>query len=153
LSPRRSLVAGFHFPATGTQTYVGKTRTLSGDVQAIPGGRFCPADLALNESSEPAFSHERSTIMLKRLVIAAGVVSLLSVPALAQQYVPSAGSGNLVQGPGGPPVTANTPAYIGQRNGEAYNYRHSYGAAHCRTVIRHVIRNGERVSVGRRICS
>jgi len=64
--------------------------------------------------------------MLRYVTITAAVVVALAMPALAQRYDPAAGSGNLVQGPGGPPVTPNTPAYVGQRNGEAYNYdRHT----------------------------
>jgi hypothetical protein len=40
----------------------------------------------------------------------AGVgISLVAMPAVAQKYVPENGSGNLVQGPGGPPVTPDTP--------------------------------------------
>jgi hypothetical protein len=64
--------------------------------------------------------------MLRYVTITAAVVVALAMPALAQRYDPAAGSGNLVQGPGGPPVTPNTPAYVGQRNGEAYHYdRHT----------------------------
>ena len=60
--------------------------------------------------------------MLKHITIGIAVLAALATPALAQKYVPEAGSGNLVQGPGGPPVTPDTPAYVGQKNGEAYNY-------------------------------
>ena len=93
--------------------------------------------------------------MRKVIVNGAVVTALIAisfVPAFAQKYDPAAGSGNLVQGPGGPPVTPDTPAYIGQRNGEAYNYRRSYDAAPCRDVIRHEFRNGHRIAVRRTIC-
>jgi hypothetical protein len=64
--------------------------------------------------------------MLKQITIGIAVFAALATPGLAQRYDPGAGSGNLVQGPGGPPVTPNTPAYLGQKNGEAYNYdRHT----------------------------
>lgn len=64
--------------------------------------------------------------MLKKITLGLAVVGLLATPALAQKYVPEAGSGNLVQGPGGAPVTPDTPAYVGQKSGEAYNYdKHS----------------------------
>ncbi len=90
--------------------------------------------------------------MLKSLIIGAAGIVLGAMPAIAQQYVPEAGSGNLVQGPGGRPVTPDTPAYVGQRNGEAYNYHHTYGAANCRMVIRHEWRQGRRTAVHRRVC-
>ncbi len=60
--------------------------------------------------------------MLKRIVIGLMAVGLLAAPALAQRYDPDAGSGNIVQGPGGAPVTASTPPYVGQRSGRAYDY-------------------------------
>jgi hypothetical protein len=60
--------------------------------------------------------------MLKRLMIGLAIAGLSAAPALAQKYVPEAGSGNIVKGPGGGPVTADTPPYVGQRSGEAYNY-------------------------------
>lgn len=63
--------------------------------------------------------------MLKYLTIIAAVVAALATPAVGQKYDPAVGSGNLVQGPGGPPVTASTPAYVGQKSGEAYNYDRS----------------------------
>jgi hypothetical protein len=93
------------------------------------------------------FSVHTGVKMLKPLIIGAIAIVLLvirGIPAAAQKYVPEAGSGNLVQGPGGPPVTPDTPAYIGQRNGEAYNYHYGYGAAHCRIIIRHEWRHGHR---------
>jgi hypothetical protein len=64
--------------------------------------------------------------MLKPLVIGAAALALLSAPALAQRYDPDAGSGNIVQGPGGAPVTADTPPYVGQRSGRAYDYDRPY---------------------------
>ena len=60
--------------------------------------------------------------MLGKIALGVAIVSLFVTPALAQKYVPEAGSGNLVQGPGGAPVTADTLPYVGQRSGEAYNY-------------------------------
>jgi hypothetical protein len=60
--------------------------------------------------------------MLKKIVIGVALAGIFAAPALAQKYVPEAGSGNLVQGPGGAPVTGETPPYVGQRSGEAYNY-------------------------------
>jgi hypothetical protein len=90
--------------------------------------------------------------MQKLLMIGAAGLAFVAMPAFAQQYVPGAGSGNLVQGPGGRPVTADTPAYVGQSNGEAYNYRHTDGAGGCRVVIRHEWRDGHRVTVRRRVC-
>jgi hypothetical protein len=59
--------------------------------------------------------------MLKHITIGFAVLAALATSASAQKYDPAAGSGNLVQSPGGPPVTPNTPAYVGQKNGEAYN--------------------------------
>lgn len=79
--------------------------------------------------------------MLKYLTITAAVVAALTMPAFAQKYVPSAGSGNLVQGPGGPPVTPNTPAYVGQKNGEAYNYGRSTTGQSMGHVVRHTKRH------------
>jgi hypothetical protein len=90
--------------------------------------------------------------MQKLLMIGAAGLAFVAMPGFAQQYVPGAGSGNLVQGPGGAPVTPDTPAYVGQRNGEAYNYRHAYGAARCRVAIRHEWRDGRRVTIHRRDC-
>ena len=90
--------------------------------------------------------------MQKLLTIGAAGLALIAMPAVAQQYVPEAGSGNLVQGPGGPPVTPDTPAYVGQSNGEAYNYRHTDGSGGCRVVIRHEWRDGHRVTVHRKVC-
>ncbi|MGH6740366.1 MAG: hypothetical protein ACREDY_15310 [Bradyrhizobium sp.] len=75
--------------------------------------------------------------MLKHITIGIAVLGALATPALAQQYVPSAGSGNLVQGPGGPPVKPNTPAYVGQKNGEAYNYGRSTTGQGVRHTKRH----------------
>jgi hypothetical protein len=89
--------------------------------------------------------------MLKRFSLVVTSFVILVTPALAQQYVPSAGSGNLVMGPGGRPVTPNTPAYVGQSNGEAYHYR-GYASAGCRVVVRHEWRNGHRVNVRHKIC-
>ncbi len=60
--------------------------------------------------------------MWKQIVIGAAAAGLLAAPALAQRYDPDLGSGNIVQGPGGPPVTADTPPYVGQRSGQAYDY-------------------------------
>jgi hypothetical protein len=60
--------------------------------------------------------------MLKAVVIGLAAIGLLATPALAQRYDPDAGSGNIVQGPGGAPVTADTPPYVGQRSGQAYDY-------------------------------
>ncbi len=68
--------------------------------------------------------------MLKRFVIGLAAVGVLATPALAQKYDPAWGSGNLVQGPGGAPVTADTPPYVGQRSGQAYNYDRSYSRHH-----------------------
>ena len=64
--------------------------------------------------------------MFKQVMIGVTALALLATPALAQRYVPEAGSGNLVHGPGGRPVTASSPPYIGQRSGEAYNYSPRY---------------------------
>ncbi len=64
--------------------------------------------------------------MLKQIAIGLAAIGLLATPVAAQIYDPDAGSGNIVQGPGGAPVTATTPPYIGQRSGEAYNYDWSY---------------------------
>jgi hypothetical protein len=60
--------------------------------------------------------------MLKPVVISLAAIGLLATPAIAQKYDPDAGSGNIVQGPGGAPVTADTPPYVGQRSGQAYDY-------------------------------
>jgi hypothetical protein len=79
--------------------------------------------------------------MLRYLTITAAVVGALAMPALAQRYDPGAGSGNLVMGPGGPPVTPDTPAYVGQTNGEAYNYRRSTTGQRVRHVRRHKTRH------------
>jgi hypothetical protein len=81
--------------------------------------------------------------MLRYLTITAAVIATLATPALAQKYVPEAGSGNLVQGPGGPPVTPNTPAYVGQKNGEAYNYNRSTTGQSVRHIKRHKVRHHE----------
>jgi hypothetical protein len=75
--------------------------------------------------------------MLKHITIGIAVLAALATPALAQQYVPSAGSGNLVQGPGGPPVTPDSRAYVGQKNGEAYNYNRSTTGQSVRHTKRH----------------
>ena len=90
--------------------------------------------------------------MQKLLMIGAAGLAFFAMPAVAQQYVPGAGSGNLVQGPGGAPVTADTPAYVGQSNGEAYNYRHTDGAGRCRVAVRHAWQDGHRVTVRRKVC-
>ncbi len=66
--------------------------------------------------------------MLKQVVIGLATIGFLATPAVAQRYDPDAGSGNLV-GPGGP-VTADTPAYLGQRSGHAYNYGHQRYVKH-----------------------
>jgi hypothetical protein len=90
--------------------------------------------------------------LLLNVAVTIAAFTCAVVPAAAQKYAPEVGSGNLVQGPGGPPVTADTPAYIGQRNGQAYNYRHTYGAARCNILIRHEWRHGHRVAIRRMVC-
>jgi hypothetical protein len=57
--------------------------------------------------------------MLKKFVIGVTIAGMLSAPSFAQKYIPELGSGNQVQGVGGPPVTADTPAYKCP-SGEAY---------------------------------
>ena len=92
--------------------------------------------------------------MLKHLLIGTVAMVLLATaggPALAQKYDPEIGSGNVVKGPGGAPVTPDTAPYVGQRSGEAYNY--DAGGTHCRVVIRHEWRHGRRIAVHRRTCS
>jgi hypothetical protein len=80
--------------------------------------------------------------MVKTIVLGLVAIGLLASPALAQKYVPEAGSGNLVQGPGGAPVTADTPPYVGQRSGEAYNYDRpattGQAVRHPKKKIRHI---------------
>ncbi len=70
--------------------------------------------------------------MLKQVIIGLAAIGLLSTPALAQKYDPDAGSGNIVQGPGGAPVTADSPPYVGQHSGQAYDYGYewSYATGH-----------------------
>ena len=64
--------------------------------------------------------------MLKQAVIGLAAIGLLATPALAQRYDPDVGSGNIVQGPGGAPVTADTPPYVGQQSGQAYDYDYEW---------------------------
>jgi hypothetical protein len=89
--------------------------------------------------------------MLKQVVCATALFGLLSSPSLAQQYVPEAGSGNVVHGPGGRPVSPGEPAYVGQRGG-AYEYGPAYGAVGCRVIIHREWRHGHSVRVKQRVC-
>jgi hypothetical protein len=86
--------------------------------------------------------------MFKQVVIGLAAIGLLAMPAMAQRYDPEAGSGNIVQGPGGAPVTASTPPYVGQRSGLAYDYDWSYTNRykvrhHRRHQKRHIVRDND----------
>lgn len=87
---------------------------------------------------------------MRKIGFGLAVFIAFGTPAFAQYYDPDLGSGNLVHGPGGPPVRPGDPAYIGQHGG-AYDYSFPYGT-HCRTVINHELHDGNRIVVRERRC-
>ncbi len=69
--------------------------------------------------------------MLKKLLIGTALAAMAASPALAQSYYPDVGSGNIVAGPGGPHVRAETSPYVGQR-GPAYTWLQHRGGVYVR---------------------